>query len=46
MTTPNAVRRRQIDELVGAFGRMSDVSEAAKKLREELKRKKEEEEAG
>jgi len=45
MATANAVRRKQIEDLTAAWKRMMSVEKAAKELKEELARKKEEEEA-
>lgn len=43
MTTPNLVRRERLAKVVEAFRRMQTVDEAAIKVAEEIRKKKEEE---
>lgn len=45
MTTPNTARRKQIEDVLEAARRMRTVDEAARKVAEEIARKKEEEAA-
>ncbi|GAH56573.1 unnamed protein product [marine sediment metagenome] len=46
MPTPNTARRKQIEDVLAAAKRMRTVDEAARKVSEEIARKKREEEAG
>lgn len=46
MATANAVRRRQIKQVVEAAQRMLGLQKAAKEVSEEIAKRKEKEEAG